>query len=56
VTYLSRPKASGTGIARDPEMVALEDVIAQINDLFSGDHPRFECAERRHRPYKLGVS
>jgi type I restriction enzyme, R subunit len=25
--------------ARDPELVALEDVIAQINDLFSGDHP-----------------
>ena len=24
---------------RDPEMVALDDVIAQINDLFAGDHP-----------------
>jgi type I restriction enzyme R subunit len=32
-------KESGTGSARDPELVALEDVIAQINDLFSGDHP-----------------
>jgi type I restriction enzyme R subunit len=32
-------KESGTGIARDPELVALEDVIAQINDLFSGEHP-----------------
>jgi type I restriction enzyme R subunit len=30
---------SGTGTARDPELVALEEVIAQINDLFSGDHP-----------------
>jgi type I restriction enzyme R subunit len=30
---------SGTGTAKDPELVALEDVIAQINDLFSGDHP-----------------
>lgn len=32
-------KESGTGTARDPELVALEEVIAQINDLFSGDHP-----------------
>lgn len=30
---------SGTGIARDPELVALDEVIAQINDLFSGEHP-----------------
>ena len=36
---LEPAKESGTGAARDPEMVALEDVIAQINDLFSGDHP-----------------
>ena len=36
---LQPAKESGTGIARDPELVALEDVIAQINDLFSGDHP-----------------
>ena len=34
-----RAKESGTGSARDPELVALEEVIAQINDLFSGDHP-----------------
>lgn len=32
-------KESGTGTVRDPEMVALDEVIAQINDLFSGDHP-----------------
>ena len=31
--------AAGTGTIRDPEMVALDEVIAQINDLFSGDHP-----------------
>jgi type I restriction enzyme R subunit len=36
---LQPAKESGTGAARDPEMVALEDVIAQINDLFSGEHP-----------------
>ncbi|MGO9154665.1 hypothetical protein [Mycobacterium sp.] len=36
---LQPAKESGTGSARDPELVALEDVIAQINDLFSGDHP-----------------
>ena len=30
---------SDGGTARDPELVALEEVIAQINDLFSGDHP-----------------
>lgn len=33
------PKEAGTGVARDPEMVALDEVIAQINDLFSEDHP-----------------
>ena len=32
-------KESGTGAVRDPELVALDEVIAQINDLFSGDHP-----------------
>ncbi|MHD0279567.1 type I restriction endonuclease subunit R [Rhodococcus aetherivorans] len=32
-------KDVGTGTVRDPEMVALEEVIARINDLFSGDHP-----------------
>ena len=36
---LQPAKESGTGTARDPEMVALDEVIAQINDLFSGDHP-----------------
>lgn len=36
---LEPAKEAGTGTVRDPEMVALEDVIAQINDLFSGDHP-----------------
>lgn len=36
---LEPTKESGTGTARDPEMVALDEVIAQINDLFSGDHP-----------------
>ncbi|OBI29833.1 restriction endonuclease subunit R [Mycolicibacter sinensis] len=36
---LEPPKEAGTGVARDPEMVALDEVIAQINDLFSGDHP-----------------
>ena len=36
---LQPAKESGTGSARDPELVALEDVISQINDLFSGDHP-----------------
>jgi type I restriction enzyme R subunit len=36
---LEPAKESGTGTVRDPEMVALDEVIAQINDLFSGDHP-----------------
>ena len=36
---LEPAKESGTGTARDPELVALDEVIAQINDLFSGDHP-----------------
>ncbi len=31
--------ASGTGAPHDPELVALAEVIEQINDLFSGDHP-----------------
>jgi len=30
---------AGTGSVHDPEMVALAEVIAKINDLFSGDHP-----------------
>lgn len=36
---LEPAKEAGTGTVRDPEMVALDEVIAQINDLFSGDHP-----------------
>lgn len=36
---LEPANAGGTGTARDPELVALELVIAQINDLFSGEHP-----------------
>lgn len=36
---LQPAKAGGTGTARDPELVALDEVIAQINDLFSGEHP-----------------
>jgi type I restriction enzyme R subunit len=36
---LERAKAAGTGTVRDPEMVALAEVIEKINDLFSGDHP-----------------
>ncbi len=41
---LEPAKAGGTGTARDPELVALEQVIAQINDLFSGEHP--DCSVR----------
>ncbi|WP_231914413.1 hypothetical protein [Rhodococcus sp. LB1] len=36
---LQPAKDAGTGTVKDPEMVALEEVIAKINDLFSGDHP-----------------
>ncbi len=36
---LGPAKESGTGTAKDAELVALDEVIAQINDLFSGDHP-----------------
>jgi type I restriction enzyme R subunit len=36
---LEPAKESGTGTVRDPELVALDEVIAQINDLFAGDHP-----------------
>ena len=32
-------KEAGTGTAKDPEMVALAEIIEKINDLFSGDHP-----------------
>lgn len=36
---LEPAKEAGTGTVRDPDMVALDEVIARINDLFSGDHP-----------------
>ncbi|AUM16934.1 MULTISPECIES: type I restriction endonuclease subunit R [Rhodococcus] len=36
---LESAKEAGTGTVRDPEMVALDEVIAKINDLFAGDHP-----------------
>jgi type I restriction enzyme R subunit len=36
---LQPAEEAGTGTVRDPEMVALDEVIAQINDLFSADHP-----------------
>ena len=32
-------KEAGTGSVKDPELVALAEVIEKINDLFSGDHP-----------------
>ena len=36
---LEPTKEAGTGSVKDPEMVALAEVIEKINDLFSGDHP-----------------
>ncbi|MGY1978166.1 type I restriction endonuclease subunit R [Nocardia gipuzkoensis] len=36
---LEPAKGAGTGTVKDPEMVAMEEVIARINELFSGDHP-----------------
>jgi len=36
---LEPSKEAGTGSVKDPEMVALAEVIEKINDLFSGDHP-----------------
>lgn len=36
---LEPAKEAGTGSVKDPEMVALAEVIEKINDLFSGDHP-----------------
>jgi type I restriction enzyme, R subunit len=32
-------KESGSGTPRDPELAELDEVIAQINDLFFGEHP-----------------
>ncbi|MGW5339182.1 type I restriction endonuclease subunit R [Rhodococcus pyridinivorans] len=36
---LAPARDAGTGTVRDPELVALEEVIAQINELLGGDHP-----------------
>lgn len=36
---LQPSKDAGTGTVKDPEMVALDEVIEKINDLFAGDHP-----------------
>ena len=36
---LEPAKDAGTGAVRDAELVALDEVIAKINDLFAGDHP-----------------
>lgn len=36
---LEPAKEAGTGSVKDPELVALAEVIDKINDLFSGDHP-----------------
>ncbi|WP_445169893.1 type I restriction endonuclease subunit R [Mycolicibacterium sp. Dal123E01] len=36
---LEPTKEAGTGSVKDPELVALAEVIEKINDLFSGDHP-----------------
>ena len=36
---LEPAKEAGTGTVKDPEMVALAEVIEKINDLFSGEHP-----------------
>ena len=41
---LEPAKEAGTGTVKDPELVALEDVIAQINDLFSGRSPGLQRA------------
>ena len=36
---LAPTKDAGTGTVKDAEMVALDDVISKINELFAGDHP-----------------
>ncbi|MFI8592319.1 type I restriction endonuclease subunit R [Dietzia maris] len=38
-TPLEPARDAGTGTVRDPDMVALDEVINRINDLFAGDHP-----------------
>ncbi|MFD9663468.1 hypothetical protein ACFWAY_17865 [Rhodococcus sp. NPDC059968] len=35
---LQPAKDAGTGVVRDPEMVAITEIIEKINDLFSGEH------------------
>lgn len=37
-TELQPSNAAGTGVARDPEMVAMSEIIEKLNDLFSGEH------------------
>jgi type I restriction enzyme R subunit len=36
---LEPTQEAGTGSVKDPELVALAEVIEKINDLFSGEHP-----------------
>lgn len=38
-TPLEPARDAGTGMVRDPDLVALDEVINRINDLFAGDHP-----------------
>ena len=38
-TPLEPARDAGTGTVRDPDMVALDEVINRINDLFAGNHP-----------------
>lgn len=38
-TPLEPAREAGTGTVRDPDMVALDEVINRINDLFAGNHP-----------------
>ena len=38
-TPLEPSREAGTGTVRDPDMVALDEVIDRINDLFAGDRP-----------------
>jgi len=35
---LQPAKEAGTGVVRDPEMVAMAEIIEKINALYSGDH------------------
>ena len=38
-SHYSRSRSRAAGLRRDPEPVELDEVIAQINDRFSGEHP-----------------